>query len=136
VTSERLRGRFVVLVRGKAARMGRGMVNLLLTLMAARVESQREGFVRDPLTAYPMAIHRLRRLLDEAVGSGTGRELIETGVGAEYRIARHARAAVDERVLKLKAAASRRVLRKLSESGAAAEAERVAKLLSDFRALK
>jgi len=62
----------------------------LIDLIVARGTSP-SGFVTaaslEVLEISPVTISRLRNALDQAIGSGTGRELVETGCAEEYRLA-------------------------------------------------
>jgi hypothetical protein len=78
-----------------------------------------------------IARSRRRKTLDAALGPGAGRELIETGVGPEYRLAPGASAALDARLTDMDVAAAPDVLDELRRRCPLVEAERVRKLLSD-----
>jgi hypothetical protein len=82
LTGERQRGRYQVLVCGTPVYLTYSMLNVLVSLVIARGTSQ-TGF----LPVSRITIRRLRKAIDEATGRGTGRSLIETGCGEEYRLA-------------------------------------------------
>jgi hypothetical protein len=106
VGAEESRCLFVLPARGKAPPMGRGSLQLLLTIIAPRLKPEGEGYVPDPAIAYPMAVHRLRKTLDAAIGPGAGRMLIEIGIGLEYGVAPEESAALDARVMDMDVAAA------------------------------
>jgi len=60
---------------------------LLEKLVKTQAVSRGRGYLEDPAIAYPAAICRLRKSIDEALGKQSGKEIVETGVGAEYRLA-------------------------------------------------
>jgi hypothetical protein len=64
----------------------------LIDLIYARITSE-SGFINVPRGT----IHRLRKAIDECVGPGTGKKLIETGCVQEYRLT-IAKAKIAERV--------------------------------------
>jgi hypothetical protein len=66
--------------------------NTLIDLVCARITSE-SGFVHVPRAT----IHRLRKAIDQWVGAGAGKQLIETGCVQEYRLA-IAKAKIAERV--------------------------------------
>jgi hypothetical protein len=75
----------LVLVHGKPVWVSYGNFCGLVRLVLARGQTQ-SGFVADPDLLYPVAVCRLRRALDEAVGPGAGDTLIERGLKGEYRL--------------------------------------------------
>lgn len=80
-TGERRNGLFKVLVSGKVIELSRVTLNVLIDLVLARAASE-TGY----LQARPVIIFRLRKAIDEAVVSGAGHALIETGGTHEYRL--------------------------------------------------
>ena len=87
VTDQRSQGRYVVTLNGKIVRLSYGQLQLLTMLIKTQSESRGRGYFEDLTLAYPAAVCRLRKSIDEALGNGRGKEIIETGVGAEYRLA-------------------------------------------------
>jgi len=80
-TGDRRNDRFRILVKGKAVELCRVGLNILIDLVIARADS-RTGFLR----ACPVSVCRLRQALDESLGPGGGKGLIETGGAKEYRL--------------------------------------------------
>lgn len=87
VTNERSRGRYLVKLDDKTLRLSHGQQQLLMELIKTRNNSRGRGYFADAAVAYPAAVCRLRKLIDEALGAGVGKEIIETGAGSEYRLA-------------------------------------------------
>ena len=87
-TGERRKGRVLVHVCGAPVWLTGNQFQLLMILALARGSDKWNGFVSQSewAIAYPVAIYRLRRVLDAAVGCGIGDALIETGAGSEYRL--------------------------------------------------
>jgi hypothetical protein len=85
-TGERRNRRLLVRIHAKSLWVSYGPFCGLVRLVLARGQTQ-SGFVTDPDVLYPVAVYRLRRAIDEAVEPGAGTTLIETGLGAEYRLA-------------------------------------------------
>jgi hypothetical protein len=82
LTGDRRNDRFRICLYGRPAELTGSSVYILVELILARADSE-TGFV--PLS--PVEVHRLRRALDDAGGAGSGKRLIETGAGEEYRLA-------------------------------------------------
>ncbi len=80
-TGERHDNHYEVLVHGKKVYLSYTTLNALIVLVIARAGAQ-PGF----LSANPVTINRLRQAMDRAVAPGTGKRLIETGSGCEYRL--------------------------------------------------
>jgi hypothetical protein len=75
----------LVLIQGKPMWVSYGTFCGLVRLVLARGQTE-GGFVADPDLLYPVAVFRLRRALDQAVGPGAGDTLIERGLKGEYRL--------------------------------------------------
>ena len=80
-TGDRRKDRFRIHIRGKPVDLSGGALNLLVDLAVARGQPG-PGYVQ----ASRVDVCRLRRLLDKDVQPGTGRALVETGTGEEYRL--------------------------------------------------
>jgi len=87
LTGERRQGRFLVWVEQQPLWLPYSQFKLLTALVKQHVESGGREFLAKAGVVYPASVSRLRKALDEAAGDGTGKELIQTGVGAEYRLA-------------------------------------------------
>jgi hypothetical protein len=81
ITGQRLRDHYLILLRGKSVWLTFGSLRVLVTLVAARGQ-----YVADTSVAHPVAVCRLRRILQRGVGHARARALIETGSGREYRL--------------------------------------------------
>jgi hypothetical protein len=69
----------LVLVHDQPVWVSYGPFCGLIRLVLVRGQNQR-GIVADPDLLHPVAVCRLRRALDEAVGPGAGDTLIERGL--------------------------------------------------------
>lgn len=87
VTDERSRGRYLVTLNHSSVLLSYGQFQLLLELIKTRNKKRGRGYFQNPTTAYPAAVFRLRKSIDQALGKGMGKEIIETGAGSEYRLA-------------------------------------------------
>ena len=92
-TGERHNNHFEVCVLGRKVLLSLAMLRTLVDLLIARANTEIGFLAQSPVTS-----RRLRRTIDQAVKPGTGKSLIETGSGQEYRIAL-ARETVDEAVM-------------------------------------
>lgn len=80
-TGDRRGDHFRVYVHGRPVELTANAVSLFVELVAARGHSG-PGYVQ----ASSVEVCRLRRSLDQAIAPGTGKALIETGSGQEYRL--------------------------------------------------
>lgn len=91
LTGDRCRGRIGIRVSGREVFLTLGLFSVLLDLVHARLTTS-QGYspipsaLGDPERAR-LLVHRLRRAIDSAAGTGEGRRLIERGIGTEYRLA-------------------------------------------------
>lgn len=116
VTSDRSHHRYVVLVRGRRALLTRGDLRLLIELLAHYGSGQ---FVSNPNRFYASAIYRLRKAIDAAFNhSNMGFCYIETGVGAEYRLAPDLSVGLTEGSTRMTSVVAREQLDRLKEMNA------------------
>jgi hypothetical protein len=92
LTGSRRDDRFRIDVGDEAVFLPCASFITLIDLIYARIISE-SGFVRVPRAT----IHRLRKAIDQRVGVGAGKQLIETGCVQEYRLT-IAKAKIAERV--------------------------------------
>jgi hypothetical protein len=85
LTGERANRQVVVRLDDQPLALTYSQFALLVRLIIAR-GTTRTGFVEDADSAYAVAVCRLRKALDRVTGRGTGRTLIQTGAGEEYRL--------------------------------------------------
>jgi hypothetical protein len=78
---DRHNGHFEVRILGRTTLLPCALFRTLIDLVIARAETE-TGF----LPENPVTIRRLRQAIDQAVKPGTGKTLIETGSGEEYRL--------------------------------------------------
>lgn len=88
------RSKILTFVRGQPVYLSFGLFSLLLDLVEGHGRSPFR-YVSERATTYPMAVSRLRKAFDDAAGRGVGTTLIETGMGAEYRLSPSATIGVD-----------------------------------------
>lgn len=81
-TGNRGNDHYEVVVQGKVVELSLSCLKVMIELVIAR-RGTGTGFVR----VNAVAICRLRRALDEAVGLGAGHAFVETGNAEEYRLA-------------------------------------------------
>lgn len=92
LTGERAAGRICVRIHGQEVRLTGSLFGVLLDLIHALATTQ-TGYSRIPSSSgddpeyVRLRVHRLRREIDQAIGTGKGKELIRTGFGTEYRLA-------------------------------------------------
>src|SRR5215468_10451358 len=81
LTGERRGDHYEVHLSGRPVGLTCSALSALVAMLVARGGTG-TGFVQ----LSPVAVHRLRRAFDCAGGEGTGKTLIETGCGEEYRL--------------------------------------------------
>lgn len=81
LTGERKHNRVMVVFDGRPVNLTYTSLQALVALILARANSS-TGFQQ----LDPVAVARVRQILDEGVGPGAGMRWIETGCGSEYRI--------------------------------------------------
>jgi hypothetical protein len=81
LTGNRRENRFEIYLLGRPLELTCSTFKALVDLVIAR-GAPGNGYVR----AERISIHRLREAMDIAVALGTGKSLIETGSGEEYRL--------------------------------------------------
>lgn len=86
-TAQRTKGRVLVLIDGRPVPLTISLLRLTARLAQYHVASGGSLYLAKPGTSLSTAVSRLRRTIDEALGPGYGRRLIETGLGMEYRLA-------------------------------------------------
>jgi hypothetical protein len=89
LTSERLSRRHVVVLHDHVLFLTSALFNTLAELIIARGTSLNAGFASGEqfLSVSRVPVCRLRREIDQAVGAGVGRQVVESGAGEEYRLA-------------------------------------------------
>lgn len=85
ITGERRHGRLLLLINQKPVWLTAAQFAALSKLVHSRAETA-TGYVSVSDVFTPVAVFRLRRSIDHAVGTGTGESLIESGVYREYRL--------------------------------------------------
>ena len=98
LTGERREGKFLVTVEQRPMWPSYSQFKLLTALLKHHVDTGGLEFLSKSGTAYPSSICRLRKAVDDVARIGAGRELIETGAGAEYRLAPPTRIQVDRSI--------------------------------------
>lgn len=78
-TGKRSHNHYCVQIEGREVTLTPATLNCLIELVLARGETE-TGFLQLPA----LEVFRVRRALDEALGAGAGKNLIETGGGEEY----------------------------------------------------
>src|SRR5262249_26706406 len=85
LTGERSNRHIVLRIHGKALEVTYSQFTLLVQLVIARGTTL-TGFIKDADSFHPAAVWRLRAAIDQVLGRGVGKSLIETGAGEEYRL--------------------------------------------------
>ncbi len=80
-TGDRDNDHIQIQLHGTLIRLGAALLEPLVELVLERAHSETGYLQLEPVTVY-----RLRRALDEVLGPGTGKSLIETGLAQEYRL--------------------------------------------------
>ena len=91
LSGRRRTGKFIIEINDNDVFLSPCQFETLVQLASARIATE-TGYLPVPPTQVDreyirLQIHRLRTAIDDALGKGIGKILIETGVGTEYRLA-------------------------------------------------